>query len=119
MVSILQGLPMTVVKTRPIEEAIITSGGICIKEVNPKTMGSKIMENLFFAGEIWMWTDIPEDSICRLPFPPVTWQERQRQSYAVLPVKGGFKWEAKELLLPQCGWPFRKAGRRKQIKKNF
>ncbi|NLC38407.1 MAG: NAD(P)/FAD-dependent oxidoreductase [Clostridia bacterium] len=52
LVSILQGLPMTVVKTRPIEEAIITSGGICIKEVNPKTMGSKIMENLFFAGEI-------------------------------------------------------------------
>ncbi len=37
---------------RPIEEAIITSGGIEVKEVNPKTMQSKITEGLFFAGEI-------------------------------------------------------------------
>ena len=37
---------------RPIEEAIITSGGINIKEINPKTMESKIVKNLFFAGEI-------------------------------------------------------------------
>lgn len=37
---------------RPIEEAIITSGGINIKEINPKTMESKIIKNLFFAGEI-------------------------------------------------------------------
>ena len=37
---------------RPIEEAIITSGGINIKEINPKTMESKIIKNLYFAGEI-------------------------------------------------------------------
>ncbi|MBO4293637.1 MAG: NAD(P)/FAD-dependent oxidoreductase [Clostridia bacterium] len=37
---------------RPIEEAIITSGGVNIKEINPKTMESKIVEGLFFAGEI-------------------------------------------------------------------
>ena len=37
---------------RPIEEAIITSGGINIKEINPKTMESKIIKGLFFAGEI-------------------------------------------------------------------
>lgn len=37
---------------RPIEEAIITSGGINIKEINPKTMESKIVEGLYFAGEI-------------------------------------------------------------------
>ena len=37
---------------RPIEEAIVTSGGIEVKEVNPKTMQSKIVEGLFFAGEI-------------------------------------------------------------------
>lgn len=37
---------------RPIEEAIITSGGISIKEINPKTMESKIIQNLYFAGEI-------------------------------------------------------------------
>ena len=37
---------------RQIEEAIITSGGISIKEINPKTMGSKIIKGLYFAGEI-------------------------------------------------------------------
>ena len=37
---------------RPIEEAIITSGGISTKEINPKTMESKIIKGLYFAGEI-------------------------------------------------------------------
>ena len=37
---------------RPIEEAIITSGGVDCKEISPKTMESKIMPGLFFAGEI-------------------------------------------------------------------
>lgn len=37
---------------RPIEEAIVTAGGISIKEINPKTMESKIVKNLYFAGEI-------------------------------------------------------------------
>ena len=38
--------------TRPIEEAIVTSGGINIKEINPKTMESKLINGLYFAGEI-------------------------------------------------------------------
>lgn len=37
---------------RPIEEAIITSGGINVKEINPSTMESKIVKNLYFAGEV-------------------------------------------------------------------
>lgn len=37
---------------RPIEEAIITSGGVSVKEINPKTMESKIVNGLYFAGEI-------------------------------------------------------------------
>ena len=37
---------------RPVEEAIVTAGGICIKEINPKTMESKIISGLYFAGEI-------------------------------------------------------------------
>ena len=37
---------------RPIEEAIITSGGISVKEINPSTMESKLIRGLFFAGEI-------------------------------------------------------------------
>ena len=39
-------------KFRPIEEAIITSGGIETKEISPKTMESKIIPGLYFAGEI-------------------------------------------------------------------
>ncbi len=37
---------------RPVEEAIITSGGINVKEINPSTMESKIVKNLYFAGEV-------------------------------------------------------------------
>ena len=37
---------------RPIEEAIITSGGVCVKEINPSTMESKKIKGLFFAGEV-------------------------------------------------------------------
>ena len=39
-------------KFRPIEEAIVTSGGISTDEINPSTMESKILPNLYFAGEI-------------------------------------------------------------------
>lgn len=37
---------------RPIKEAIVTSGGVCVKEINPKTMESKLVDGLFFAGEV-------------------------------------------------------------------
>ena len=37
---------------RPIDEAIITAGGVSVKEINPKTMESKLVKGLYFAGEI-------------------------------------------------------------------
>ena len=37
---------------RPIREAIVTAGGVSVKEINPKTMESKLIKNLYFAGEI-------------------------------------------------------------------
>ncbi len=37
---------------RPIDEAIITSGGVSVKEIDPKTMESKLVKGLYFAGEI-------------------------------------------------------------------
>ena len=37
---------------RPIEEAIVTSGGVDVREIEPKTMRSKLVENLYFAGEV-------------------------------------------------------------------
>ncbi len=52
IVDLLKNFEQTVKGFRPIEEAIITSGGINIKEINPKTMESKIVKGLFFAGEI-------------------------------------------------------------------
>lgn len=48
----LQALPLSVTKARPMAEAIVTSGGVSLKEVNPKTMASKIIPNLFFGGEV-------------------------------------------------------------------
>ena len=49
---LIKALPLHITGFRPIEEAIITSGGISVKEIDPKTMGSKLVSGLFFAGEI-------------------------------------------------------------------
>jgi predicted Rossmann fold flavoprotein len=48
----LKGLPMRIAGTRPMAEAIITKGGLSLKEVNPKTMESKKVPGLYFAGEV-------------------------------------------------------------------
>ena len=45
-------MEFTIKGTRPIEEGIITSGGINIKEINPSTMESKLVKGLYFAGEV-------------------------------------------------------------------
>lgn len=52
LVHLLKNFTVNISDFRPINEAIITSGGIDVKEINPKTMGSKIIDNLFFAGEV-------------------------------------------------------------------
>ena len=52
LVNILKSFYIKPVKLRPIDEAIITSGGISVKEIDPKTMESKLIKNLFFAGEV-------------------------------------------------------------------
>lgn len=52
LVELLKGLEFYISKFRPIEEAIITAGGINIKEINPKNMESKKIKGLYFAGEI-------------------------------------------------------------------
>ena len=52
LVELLKNFCVEVKGFRPIEEAIITSGGISTKEIDPKTMESKIIKGLFFAGEI-------------------------------------------------------------------
>ena len=49
---VIKNLTLTAKGFRPIDEAIITSGGIKVSEINPSTMESKLIEGLFFAGEI-------------------------------------------------------------------
>ena len=52
LLKILKEFCITISGFRPVEEAIITAGGVNIKEINPKTMESKLINNLYFAGEI-------------------------------------------------------------------
>lgn len=48
----LKAMPFTIVGTRGFDEAIVTQGGVSLKEVNPKTMESKIVKNLYITGEL-------------------------------------------------------------------
>lgn len=48
----LKDLTLTITATHGWEEAIVTQGGVCLKEINPKTMESKLVPGLFFAGEV-------------------------------------------------------------------
>ncbi len=52
LVNILKDMKVTILRFRPIEEAIITSGGVSVKEIDPKTMESKLCKGLYFAGEV-------------------------------------------------------------------
>ncbi len=52
LVNLLKNFEITIDGFRPVEEAIVTAGGVSIKEINPKTMESKIIKGLYFAGEI-------------------------------------------------------------------
>jgi predicted Rossmann fold flavoprotein len=49
---LLKGFPLTVKKLLGFEKAVITTGGVALKEVDPKTLRSKLISNLYFAGEI-------------------------------------------------------------------
>jgi len=49
---LLKGFELSIASFRPIEEAIVTSGGVKVSEINPKTMQSKLVSGLYFAGEV-------------------------------------------------------------------
>jgi len=48
----LQHICLTIRGARPLSEAVVTAGGVSTKEINSKTMNSKLISNLYFAGEI-------------------------------------------------------------------
>jgi len=52
LVELLKGLPITIIGLRGWNEAIITKGGVSVKHVNPSTMESKLVNGLYFAGEL-------------------------------------------------------------------
>ncbi|MDQ7096801.1 NAD(P)/FAD-dependent oxidoreductase [Desulfosporosinus sp. PR] len=52
LTALLQGLPLTITDTLSLEAAIVTAGGVDVKEINPKTMASKCVKGLYWAGEV-------------------------------------------------------------------
>ena len=52
LLKLLKNLTMTVKRLRPIDEAIVTRGGIAVNEINPSTMESKLVKGLYFCGEV-------------------------------------------------------------------
>lgn len=70
VLELLKSFTLTVTRLRPIEEAIITSGGVNTKEISPKTMESKLVTGLYFAGNWLTLMRIPADLIFRLLFLP-------------------------------------------------
>ncbi len=52
LVHVLKHLTLTAVDVRPVEEAIVTAGGVKVSEINPSTMESKLVKGLYFAGEV-------------------------------------------------------------------
>ncbi len=52
LVKLMKNLTLTIIGSRPIEEAIVTAGGVTVNEINPSTMESKIVKGLYFAGEV-------------------------------------------------------------------
>ncbi|MBO5462447.1 MAG: NAD(P)/FAD-dependent oxidoreductase [Clostridia bacterium] len=52
LAELLKDIRLTVTDFRPIDEAIVTSGGVSVSEIDPKTMKSKIIDGLYFAGEV-------------------------------------------------------------------
>jgi predicted Rossmann fold flavoprotein len=52
MRTLLKAVPFTITATEPVEAALVTRGGVCLKEISPKSMESKLVRGLFFAGEV-------------------------------------------------------------------
>ena len=52
LASLFKGLRLDIMRARPIEEAMVTKGGVSLKDINPRTMESRIIKGLYFAGEM-------------------------------------------------------------------
>ena len=52
LLSLLKALPIEITATRPIAEAIVTAGGVDVQEIDPRSMQSRLVQGVYFAGEI-------------------------------------------------------------------
>lgn len=52
IIRVLKAFPITIIGLRPVDEAIVTAGGVCVDEVEPNTMESKLVGGLYFCGEV-------------------------------------------------------------------
>jgi len=52
LINLFKAMPLDIAKTRPIEEAMITRGGVSLKDINPRTMESRLIKGLYFCGEM-------------------------------------------------------------------
>ena len=80
MVTALKAMPLTVKGPRPFSEAVITRGGISVKEVKPSTLESKLVSGLL-PERYWTWTPSPAASTYRSPGPQAHWQEAAYELY--------------------------------------
>ena len=85
LTALLKGMEITITGLRGFNEAIITQGGVAVREMNPATMESKLVGNsVFWREKCWIWTQRQEDLIFRLPGPP-----EMRRALAHLPNNQG------------------------------
>ena len=66
---------VTLTGLRGYNEAIITQGGVDVKEINPATMESKRPRAFILPEKCWIWTALPEALTCRSPGPRGCWRE--------------------------------------------
>jgi hypothetical protein len=52
LILLLKAFRLDIAKSRPIEEAMVTRGGVSLKDINPRTMESRLIKGLYFAGEM-------------------------------------------------------------------
>lgn len=74
LVKTMKAMPLTVTGTRPISEAIVTAGGVSVKEINPSTMESKVVKNYIWRAKCLMSMHLLAATICRLLSPQGIWR---------------------------------------------
>ena len=74
LAAVIKAFPVTPVRFRPVEEAIVTSGGVKVSEVDPHTMESGWFRGCTLWERYWIWTPTPAATTFRSPFPPPAWR---------------------------------------------